>query len=71
VVHWVITLIIVQESIYGTSRYSSGYTYGYSGNYLDSWAFPYVFWPVPIYDHYYCVSECVSDLYLVSFIHED
>jgi hypothetical protein len=56
----------MQDSIYGTSRYSSGYPYGYSGYYMDSWAFPYVFWPVPIHSHYYCASQCVSVLHPIS-----
>jgi hypothetical protein len=60
-------LIPTQDSIYGTSRYSSGYPYGYSGYYMDSWAFPYVFWPVPIHNHYYCESTCVCGTPLTSF----
>ncbi|KDQ51589.1 hypothetical protein JAAARDRAFT_199044 [Jaapia argillacea MUCL 33604] len=39
--------------VFGNSRYGSGYPYGGSGTYINHRPFPYVFFPIPIYPHYY------------------
>jgi hypothetical protein len=52
-----------QDLIYGMSRYASGCPYGSSvGYYIDYRPFPFVFWLVPIHDHYYCQDDCASTL---------
>ncbi|KDQ56800.1 hypothetical protein JAAARDRAFT_301744 [Jaapia argillacea MUCL 33604] len=42
-----------RAQVYGNSRYGSGYPYGGYGTYIDNRPLPYVFYPVPIYPHYY------------------
>ncbi|KDQ56798.1 hypothetical protein JAAARDRAFT_70481 [Jaapia argillacea MUCL 33604] len=42
-----------RAQVYGNSRYGSGYPYGGYGTYINNRPLPYVFYPVPIYPHYY------------------
>jgi hypothetical protein len=52
-------LMELQNVVYGTSQYGSGYPYGSGGYYIDNRPLPYGFWPVPVHNHYYCQYDCV------------
>jgi hypothetical protein len=44
-------------TVYGTSRYGSGYPYGYGDSYyVSSYPFPYYYWPTPVQYRYYGCS---------------
>lgn len=47
----------MQSTVYGTSRYGSGYPYGGYGSYVDGRPFPYYFIPVCISSGYYDNDE--------------
>ncbi|KAH8116893.1 hypothetical protein DFH11DRAFT_1823992 [Phellopilus nigrolimitatus] len=49
-----------RETVYGTSRFGSGYPYGGYGTYVDSRPLPYQFYPVPVSNNYYGGDEYLN-----------
>ncbi|KAI5121695.1 hypothetical protein M0805_002770, partial [Coniferiporia weirii] len=49
-----------RDTVYGTSRFGSGYPYGGYGQYVDSRPLPYYFYPVPTTNNYYGGNEYLN-----------
>ncbi|EJD02359.1 uncharacterized protein FOMMEDRAFT_134904 [Fomitiporia mediterranea MF3/22] len=49
-----------RTTIYGTSRFGSGYPYGGYGYYVEWRPLPYYFYPVPVAPHYYGGDEYLN-----------
>lgn len=58
----------LQGTVYGTSRFGSGYPYGGSGYYVVDRPFPYYFYPTPLQYGYYGGDEVWRFLSII-YIH--
>lgn len=56
---------IIQDQVFGTSRYGSGYPYGASGD-VSGRPFPFAFWPIPVAVGYFGADTVRNFLSLLS-----